>query len=227
MQNPETCQNPRFAGKKSASRTEARCLSGLPMHLKTVIFGALSALALAGCTGQINEIASAATQPPAMRWDDHPQASEWTVNTLMAVAAEDDVLAQRVPQDIAEWCPGYEEGSLMERRAFWAGLISAVGKHESSYNPAAAGGGGRYIGLMQISPRSASNYGCNATSASALKNGSANLACAVEMVAYHVRRDQMAVGGGNRGIGRDWMPFRKATKRDDMKAWLRKQSYCQ
>ncbi|MBL8563903.1 MAG: transglycosylase SLT domain-containing protein [Gemmobacter sp.] len=196
------------------------------MSRKIGLFGLIAALTLAGCSLQSTQKAEATTVPP-MRWDHHPEAAKWTTNTLLAVAEEDAVLAARVPADIAQWCPGYESASLPERRAFWAGLISAVGKYESSYNPRAAGGGGRYIGIMQISPRSAANYGCDARSSGALKDGSANLACAVEMVAHNVARDGVAVGGGNRGIGRDWMPFRKADKRAEMRAWLSSQSYCQ
>ncbi|WP_151720728.1 transglycosylase SLT domain-containing protein [Gemmobacter serpentinus] len=188
---------------------------------------AAAMLVLGACVPAASKLATDVTTPPPMRWDSHPQATEWTANTLMAVAQEDDALATRVPADIKTWCPGYETATLMERRAFWAGLISAVGKYESSYNPKAAGGGGRYIGLMQISPRSAANYGCDATSSAALKDGSANLACAVEMVAHHVERDGVAVGGGNQGIGRDWMPFRKSDKRAEMRAWVSQQSYCQ
>ena len=195
------------------------------MSFKPGLFGILAAVILAGCSLQATQKAEATTTP-AMRWDHHPEAAKWTANTLLAVAEEDAVLAQRVPQDVAQWCPGYETASLTERRAFWAGLVSAVGKYESSYNPRASGGGGRYIGIMQISPRSAANYGCDARSASALKDGSANLACAVEMVAHHVERDGMAVGGGNRGIGRDWMPFRKSASRAEMRDWISQQSYC-
>lgn len=198
------------------------------MTVKAGIFGALMMTAIAGCTMQSPDVSTKSPAPiPAMRWDSHAQSAEWTAQTLMAVAQEDAALAARVPADIGRLCPGYAEGTLPERRAFWAGLISTVGKYESGYNPQAAGGGGRYIGLMQISPRSAANYGCDATSASALKDGTANLACAVEMVAHHVERDGVAVGNGRQGIGRDWMPFRKATMRAEMENWVKAQSYCQ
>ena len=66
------------------------------------------------------------------------------------------------------------------------------------------GGGGRYIGLMQISTPTAKRYACKAQSASTLKDGVQNLACAVEIFAPHVAADGMVAGGGNRGIGRDW-----------------------
>ena len=47
------------------------------------------------------------------------------------------------------------------------------------------------------------------------------------MVSYHVARDGVVAGKGNRGIGRDWMPFRKGGKRAEMAAWVATQSYCQ
>ncbi len=163
---------------------------------------------------------------PVMAWDHRAEAPEWTARTLAAVARHDDVLATRVPEDIAAWCPGYAKASIGNRRAFWAGVLSVVGRHESSWNPKASGGGGRYIGIMQISPKSAAQHGCTATTASALKDGAANLECAVEMMAVQVEDDGVVTGSGKRGIGRDWMPFRDAGKRAAMAAWTSGQSYC-
>lgn len=164
---------------------------------------------------------------PVMAWDHRPEAEVWTRATLAAVGRHDAVLAGRVPEDIGAWCPGYEKAGMADRRAFWAGLISTVGRYESSWNPGAVGGGGRYVGVMQISPKSARNYGCDAASASGLKDGAANLACAVDILAHQVDRDGVVAGAnGNRGIGRDWMPLRKADKRQAMAAWTRGQAYC-
>lgn len=164
--------------------------------------------------------------PPAMAWDHRPEAAEWTARSLAAIAAKDTELAGAVPEDIGAWCPGYADKGLEERRAFWAGLLSAVAKHESGWNPEAVGGKGRWVGLMQIAPRSAQNYGCAANSSAALKDGAANLECAVEMLSYQVGRDGVVAGAGNRGIGRDWMPLRKGKKRAEMAAWTASQSYC-
>lgn len=201
------------------------------MSLRTTAAPLLAALALTAC-GPVKLPDLAGMLPdlgglPAMRWDHRPEAAAWTEATLAAVAQQDDVLAARVPADIKAWCPGYETASTADRRAFWAGLLSAVAKYESSWNPAASGGGGRYIGIMQISPKSAANHGCAATSAKALKDGAANLQCAVEMMATQVARDGVVAGKGNRGAGRDWMPFRKAANRAAMSDWTRSQSYCQ
>ncbi len=182
-----------------------------------------------GCT----ELSLANAKPddqgaiPEMGWDSRPEAPEWTQKTLMAVAGEDAELAQSVPRDIGQWCPGYAQADLTDRRAFWAGLMSAVAKHESTWNPAASGGGGRWIGLMQISPATARNFGCEATSTAALKDGAANLSCAVEIAARQVGQDDAVIGNGRQGMARDWMPFRNASKRAEMAAWTSSQDYCQ
>ncbi len=163
---------------------------------------------------------------PAMRWDHRPEAAEWTQRSLLAVARHDGVLAGRVPGDIGAWCPAYAKNGLEERRAFWVALLSAVSKHESSWNPAAAGGGGRWIGLMQISPQTAAHHGCAGATSRSLKDGATNLACAVEIMAEQVGRDGVVAGSGGQGIGRDWMPLRARDKRAEMAAWTSGQSYC-
>ncbi len=181
---------------------------------------------LAACVpGKTSGLTSALPEVPA-RWDHRPEAVNWTAAAFVAVAEKDAVLAARVPADIAVWCPGYAEAPLNDRRAFWVGMMSALAKHESSWNPHAAGGGGRYVGLMQISPTTARANGCDATSAGALKDGSENLACAVEVFSRDVARDGVVAGKGNQGVGRQWSPFRKAGKRAEMAEWTASQPYC-
>ncbi len=181
---------------------------------------------LAGCVMPDDTTALNFLSPPPMRWDHRPEAPHWTTAALVAVAEKDQVLAQRVPRDIGTWCPGYEKASLNERRAFWVGLMSALAKHESTWNPRASGGGGRWIGLLQIAPGTARGHDCDASSVGALKDGSANLTCAVEILSLDVARDGMVAGGGGQGLGRDWAPFRAASKRADMAAWTAAQPYC-
>lgn len=210
-------------------------LNGRMTHsaLKTAL---IAGLLLAGCSkvklpqidlSDISLPSLGSAYIPLMRWDHRPEAQEWTTATLSAIAAQDASLASNIPSDINAWCPGYPKATVMERRAFWSGLLSAVSKYESASNPKAAGGGGRYIGLMQISPKTAANYGCEATSSKALKDGAANLQCAVKIAAIQVGKDGVVAGKGNRGVGRDWMPLRNAKKRAEMQAWLSRQTYCQ
>ena len=84
----------------------------------------------------------------------------------------------------------------------------------------------RSHGLMQISTKTASAYTCRAQSSSALKDGSANLSCAVKIIARQVGRDGVVAGGGRQGVGRDWGPMSKSKVRADIAAWTSKQSYC-
>ena len=196
---------------------------------QTIAALVLAVIGLVGCTGVTIPDMSNMIAPhlPAMGWDSRPEAASWTQASLLAVADQDAVLASRVPADVVAWCPGYAEAGLNDRRAFWSGLISAVAKHESSWNPKAAGGGGRWIGLMQISPATARTHGCDATNSAALKDGEANLECAVQIMAAQVAADREVSGTrGTRGIGRDWAPLRSATKRSEMQVWTSTQEYC-
>ncbi|MCB2129696.1 MAG: transglycosylase SLT domain-containing protein [Rhodobacteraceae bacterium] len=167
---------------------------------------------------------------PAMRWDHLPQAERWTGAVMQALATDGEGLAETVPADIGSFCPGYETASMDDRRAFWAGLLSALAEHESTWNPKAKGGGGRWIGLLQIAPGTAKTYGCDLSGTGGLTNGAANLACAVRIATHQVTRDGAIVSDGAdsgwRGVARDWAPMRKAAMRSDMAAWTRQQSYC-
>ena len=161
-----------------------------------------------------------------MPWDARPEASVWTKATLLAVQSQDAVLASRLPADIDIWCLGYKTGSKADRQAFWTALIALTAKQESGFNPAAAGRGG-YYGLMQISPRTAANAGCAVSTKAELQDGENNLFCAVQIISGKVATDAEAVGAkGNRGIGRDWMPWRNASVRASGAAWLQAQAYC-
>lgn len=164
---------------------------------------------------------------PPMRWDHRPEATLWTTKALAAIDGHPADLPDVVPADIATWCPGYADAAEDEREAFWVGLMSALAKHESTWNPRASGGGGQWIGLLQISPATARHYGCEATTTAELKDGAANLSCAVRIAAVQVRRDGLVAGGGAQGMGRDWAPFRSSSKRAEMAGWTRAQSYCQ
>ena len=166
---------------------------------------------------------------PDMAWDHREEAERWTRAGLTAVQGHGEALIDVVPEDIAEWCPGYASASDEDRAAFWVGLLSALAKHESTWRPDAVGGGGRWFGLTQISPGTARGYECRATSGEALLNGSANLSCAVRIAAAQVARDEAVVtdGTGWRGMARDWAPFRSASKRAAMKTFTSEQAYCQ
>lgn len=186
----------------------------------------LSALALSLAFTPVAEARVKKVVLPAMRWDHAAEAGDWTKAALAVVEAHDDQLADLVPADIAAYCPGYETASVADRRAFWVAVLSATAKYESGFNAAAVGGKGRYIGLMQITPATAQHSGCEADSAAELKDGEANLTCAIRIAAPKVAADGMVAGKGNRGIARDWGPWASSRKRDAIAEWTRDQSYC-
>jgi len=189
----------------------------------------LSALALALlCSGSAfaNE-AKSANALPAMRWDSAAKAAEWTAEALAQVAEHDAELTNLIPKDIEVYCPGYAQASTEDRRAFWVAIISATAKYESGFNAKALGLNGRYVGLMQISLATARHSGCEATTTASLKDGKANLSCAIEIIAPRVAADGMVAGDGNKGIARDWGPWAKARTRATIAKWTRAQDYCQ
>lgn len=181
---------------------------------------------LAACT--TTALQSSADAPdtadtlPAMRWDFRPEAETWTAATLDALEEHGTALSSTVPGDVDQFCPAYRTADTDQRNAFWAGLFSALAKHESTWNPRASGGGGLWLGLLQIDPRTARGYGCKAKTAKALFNGADNLSCGVRIAAVQVARR----GSINRGM-RDWGPFHSSSKRAEMAAWTSKQDYCQ
>ena len=158
---------------------------------------------------------------PAMAWDHRPEADEWTEATLDALEDEGAVLLSTLPADIGTWCPAFSDAGQDDRAAFWAGLFSALARFESTWNPDAVGGGGRWFGLVQIDPSTARGYDCDAQTGEALTDGSANLECAVRIAAHQVTTR----GSVARGM-LDWGPFHSDSRRAEMRAWVSTQDYC-
>ncbi|WP_234423617.1 transglycosylase SLT domain-containing protein [Tateyamaria sp. Alg231-49] len=163
---------------------------------------------------------------PATRWSGKQDHMLWNHAALSALKTHAVALVEEVPKDIGAWCPLYPDATDEQRRSFWLGFMSALAKFESTYNQRAVGGGGKWFGLLQISPATARGYGCNAGSGSALKSGAANLSCAARIMAVTVPRDGVIYAPGGRGVAADWGPMRSRSKRTDMAGWLRRQSYC-
>lgn len=167
-----------------------------------------------------------AAKLPDLRWDHVSGSEDWTRATMAALEAHGGPLVDTVPADIAAWCPAYPQADRWQRKAFWAGLLSALAKHESTYRPRVVGGGGKWVGLVQILPATARGYECRATTHEALKDGGANMSCAVRILATTVPRDGV-VSAGMKGVAADWGPFHQRSKREDMRQWVTAQPFCQ
>lgn len=163
---------------------------------------------------------------PAMRWDNDPRGARWTAAVMAALRGPGAPLMDVVPRDIADWCPGYPQADRDQRAAFWAGLVSTLAWHESTFRPQAVGGNGRWFGLVQIAPGTARWRNCDVQSGEALLDGAANLRCGIRIMGITVPRDRV-VSEGMRGVAADWGPFHSQRKREDMRTWVRSQDYCQ
>jgi len=196
---------------------------------------ALVALALglslaAGCSSTTQAVTRAITPPvPVTQWDHRPEAREWTLSTMGAIARHGNALIDTPLADIDTFCPGYATASDVERKAFWVGLFSGLARFESTWNPRAAGAGGRYRGLLQIWPTTARFRGCDINGPDDLFDGAMNLSCAVRIAAAAVERDGVVAGrpGAWGGVAADWPPLRNARKRAEIAEFTRSQSYCQ
>ena len=158
-------------------------------------------------------------------WGQRAEAAAWTGAAMSALESHGAPLVRIVPADIETYCPGYRSASAEGRKAFWVTFLSALARHESTWRPDAEGGGGAWLGLLQISPGTARGYGCEAKSAGALKNGGANLSCGIRIMANTVPRDGV-ISAGMGGVAADWGPFHNPAKRADIQSRTRTAGVC-
>lgn len=165
---------------------------------------------------------------PDARWDHRPGGRRWTMAGLRAMAAHGHRLTDVVPRDIGQWCPGYREATVGARRAFWVGFLSALAYHESTWRADAVGGGGLWYGLLQIYPQTARHFRCRAQTGDALKDGAANVACAIRILNHTIPRDRAIALRDTRwrGVAADWGPMRDPADVAQMQGWTRRQPYC-
>lgn len=195
------------------------------MRRKTLRHAAFFAVFLAAGCAALEPDVSTSAAPPVTQWDFRPEGPAWTEASLSMLETDAAILTQVEPGDIGAWCPAYSAADTDQRAAFWTGLLSALARHESTWNPRAVGGGGRWFGLVQIAPATARGYGCEARSGTALQDGEANLRCALRIWSSTVPRDGVISAGGG-GIAADWGPMAMRRKREEMRAWVSRQSYC-
>lgn len=203
----------------------------LPMGRFMIMFWLFLAGSVAAETTAVSTVRPVVREAniPNTRWTHQPAHVLWNRTALSALKTHGKALVDMVPADYKAWCPAYRQATEEDRRAFWVGFLSSLAKFESTYKPRAVGGGGKWFGLVQISPATARGYGCNVGTGEALRDGSANLSCAIRIMAVTVPRDGVIHNRDNRwrGVSADWGPMRSASKRADMANWLRRQPYCQ
>jgi hypothetical protein len=165
---------------------------------------------------------------PRARWERRRDGPLWTRVAMSAVQTHGRSLIETVPRDIAEWCPAYPHQDEEGRAKFWTAFLSTLSRYESTFNPAAVGGGGLWFGLLQIYPQTADFRKCRVRSGEGLKHGPSNLNCAVRIMSVTVPRDEAISVKENRwkGVAADWGPIRNDWMRRDMQRYTKRQTYC-
>lgn len=160
------------------------------------------------------------------RWDHRSEASEWNDAMMQALMTHGAPMLALDPRDADEFCPAYSEASEEGRAAFWVAFFSGLARFESTWNPQAAGAGGRYQGLLQISPATARHHGCDLSAPNGLYDGATNLSCATRIATAAVLRDGV-VASGRGGVAADWPPMRDSAKRAEVARFTRALPVCQ
>jgi len=155
-------------------------------------------------------------------WSSANLDGSWTKAAENAVAKS--VLPRQVPADIKYFCPTYPKLNQQQRRKFWVGLLSAMAKPESNFQPHRyytekfADARGRRVvsrGLLQISIESANQqrYDCDIPQATLLHDPKVNLTCGVKILAKWVKTDGVIAKSrkarANVGGSRYWSTLRE------------------
>ena len=184
-----------------------------------------SLISLTACGSSPEPEKSAVAPVEATLWGQRAESAAWTASALDALDTHGAPLVVMTPADINIYCPGYQVADAEGRKAFWVSFLSALAKHESTWRPDVSGGNGAWHGLLQISPGTARRYGCEARSATELKDGKRNLSCGIRIMARTVPRDGVISAGMN-GVAADWGPFHSSAKRNDIQATTRSAPVC-
>ena len=194
-----------------------------PVPIRRLSLIAVAAM-LAACQPLV-EMAPAEAPEIVTRWDHRAESDQWNAAAMRALQTDGAAMLDLNPRDAAEFCPDYEMADAEGRAAFWVAFMSGLARYESGHRPEAAGAGGRYQGLLQISPATARFHGCELGSSRGLYDGATNLACAVRIATRAVLRDGV-VASGRGGMAADWPPLRNPVKRTEIAAFTRAVPAC-
>ncbi len=170
-------------------------------------------------------------------WSSVNRDGTWTHAAETAVSATS--LADQVPKDVQKFCPGYSELDTDFKIMFWAGLLSAMAKYESNFNPSTKyterikdkhGNSVVSRGLLQISIESANlNYSCKISKAKDLHDPATNLSCGARILSTWVELDGVVAytDSGINGGARYWSVLRPVSDTlPKISAITRKFSFC-
>lgn len=80
----------------------------------------------------------------------------WGFTALEGIKRHPASFGEKVPSDIARWCPNYAKFSKEERDLYWVWTLTSMASSESSCNPGAnntSAPNGTAYGLLQVEPK--------------------------------------------------------------------------
>lgn len=155
----------------------------------------------------------------------------WSKHVFEQIPVLAPKLLAKSPGDVTQFCPGYNELSVTDKKNFWVYLISSMAELESGHNPAvtyteafADANGNRVVsrGLLQISIESGNGYGCGFKTAADLHDPNKNLDCGLRILNKWVGNDGTLAGQKGttwQGGARYWSVLRKDPNLGKIKAW--------
>lgn len=168
-------------------------------------------------------------KPTTLSWDTVLQRKAWSAQLIASVTER---IAQLELGNPNAFINGYSTLSPALRIKFWAELLIAVAKFESSWNPHDVFHeppplGVDSIGLLQLSYQDQENYKLEPLNhaARSLDDPLVNLRCAVIIFATLVERDKTvanSASGKFRGAARYWSTLRAGSKLDQIVALTKK-----
>jgi hypothetical protein len=170
----------------------------------------------------------AGPQATSLSWDDDPGRTQWSAELLNLVAGSITDLERGNPEDFVS---GYSTLSQQLRKKFWAELLIAMAKFESSWNPKEPfleHDGQWSIGLLQLSIGDQNNYHLEprVEHEEELQDPFINLRWGVQIFTHLLVRDGVVALGSNgndaRGGARYWSVLRVGHKVDQIKALTKK-----
>jgi hypothetical protein len=169
-----------------------------------------------------------------------PGSSAWTAHVDSELVKLGADLLDVIPTDAALFCPNYSHLTLFQRKQYWAYLISAMVRFESSFKTETSytegfnDSAGQPVvsrGLLQISIESGNAYGCAFKTTHDLHDPLQNLSCGIRILNRWVGRDGQIAGKVDnawRGGARYWSVLRAGDKTsyNSIVSWSQNLPFC-
>lgn len=166
--------------------------------IHAILIGMFIIMAIGGCKHDQRPVTVEKTGKDAISFGFPDQG--WSRITLDGLDLYGQgMLSQKSIKDVTDFCPNYSKLDLQEKKEFYLGLIAAMAKFESNFNPKSQykesfkSSDGDYVvsrGLLQISKGSSQYYSCGITDANMLHDPKLNLECGIRILNKWIVKDE-------------------------------------